>query len=374
MTDTDDTDETDRGPDYVADRFDRWGSRFLAKGLDRPGVRRLRERIDRWDDWCGAFSAVGAEHADRGREALDAGNAESAGEHLLRAAMYYHFGSFAWYADADERETAHRTAVELFREAGRHLDPPVERLEAPAPDGGFVVPGNLRVPDHSPGSLDASPVVVLLSGLDSTKEEQHTRASDFHRRGVATLTVDGAGQGEVWYHQRLTERFPEYVSAAVDHLRATDPEGVDPSLLGVYGVSLGGFYAPQVAAADDRFDACVGLSGPFAVGPVSSYDSASLHDGFRHACKADSLVEVDDITERLTLRGRLDDLETPVLAIAGGDDHVIPAVQTERIARRAPNGEYLFYEDGDHVCKNRVHDYRPRAADWLREKLVAAAE
>ncbi|MFD1589405.1 alpha/beta hydrolase family protein [Halorientalis brevis] len=364
--------DSTRGSAYVADRFDRWGSRFRAKGLDSSGIDRLKQDIDAWPDWCRAFSAVGEEHADRGRDALEHGNEITASEHLLRAAMYYHFGSFAWFFDEDERERAHRRAVALFRQAGAYFDPPIERIEAPAPDGDYVIPGNLRVPDRNPNGLDESPLVVLLSGLDSTKEEQHTRASDFHRRGVATLTVDGAGQGEVWYHQRMTPAYPRFVSAIVDRVQSEQVSGLDATRLGIYGVSLGGFYAPQVAATDDRFDACVGLSGPFTVGPVTSHQSESLIEGFEHACKTDSLVDVDRITERMHLRDRIEDLQAPALLIAGANDHVIPPAQTERIAHEAPNGELLYYEDGDHVCKNKAHDYRPRAADWLRDRLVAA--
>lgn len=363
--------ESTRGAASVTDRFDRWESRFLAKGLDGAGVVRLRTEIDTWIDWCSAFSALGDEHAARGRDALDDGHTETASEHLLRAAMYYHFGSFAWYVDEDEREQAHRQAVELFHLGGQYMDPPVQRIEVPAPDGDFSIPGNLRVPDRSPDGLDGSPLVVLLSGLDSTKEEQHTRAGDFHRRGVATLTVDGAGQGEVWYHQAMTPAYPAFISTVVDWIQAQAIDGLDTSRLGVYGVSLGGFYAPQVAATDDRFDACVGLSGPFTVGPVSSHSSPALVDGFRHACKTDSLIAVDRITEALSLRDAIDDLRAPALLIAGANDHVIPPAQTERIASEAPNGELLYYEDGDHVCKNRAFDYRPRAADWLRDRLVA---
>ncbi len=46
------------------------------------------------------------------------------------------------------------------------LDPSAERVEAPLPDGGRVV-ANLR----RPAGDGARPLVVLIPGLDSTKEE-----------------------------------------------------------------------------------------------------------------------------------------------------------------------------------------------------------
>jgi 2,6-dihydroxypseudooxynicotine hydrolase len=357
----------ERGREFVEDRFDRWWTRFLAKGLDRYDLENLRDDIGAWDEWCEAFAAVGEEHAEHGREAEAAGNETTAGEHFLRASMYCHFGSFAWFVDEERRERVHRRGVELWERAAPHLDPPAERIEAPYP-GGADVPGYLRIPDGTPDGLDESPLVILLSGLDSTKEEQHTRASDFHARGVATLSVDGPGQGELWYTRTMTPDYHEAISAVVDHVEGTD--GVDASRLGVYGVSVGGFYAPHVAANDDRFDACVGLAGPFSVGPASLYSSVSMRDGFLHACRADSFVEADEVTERMTLRGDIEKLTAPALMIAGGNDTVIPPEQTRRIAERAPNGELLYYPDGDHVCKNRVTQYRPYAADWMCEHLA----
>ncbi|MFB6194807.1 MAG: alpha/beta hydrolase family protein [Haloplanus sp.] len=367
MTDDTDTDDEQRGRDYVLDRFDRWWTRFLAKGLDRYDLQNLRADIDAWAEWCDAFATVGEEHAELGREAEAAGNAVSAGQHFLRASMYCHFGSFAWHVDEAERERTHRRGVELFERALPHLRPAGERVDAPCP-GGDDIPGFLRVPDETPDGADESPLVVLLSGLDSTKEEQHTRASDFHARGIATLSVDGPGQGEAWYDRPMTPAYHEAISAAVDHVQGR--ADVDATRLGVYGVSIGGFYAPYVAAHDDRFDACVGLAGPFSVGPASMYGSATMREGFLHACHTDSYPEADAITEQLTLRDCIDDLTAPSLMIAGGNDTVIPPEQTRRIADRAPNGELLYYPDGDHVCKNRVNQYRPYAADWMRDHLV----
>ena len=239
----------------------------------------------------------------------------------------------------------------------------VERIEAPFED--FTVPGNLRVPD----SAAASPLVVLLPGLDSIKEELSAYEADFHDRGVATLAVDGAAQGETWKHQRMTPRYSELISAVLDHVEALDPDGVDTDRLGVYGVSLGGFYAPHVAANEPRFDACVGISGPFTVGSVSGRSSELVKEQFMWSCKSDSVVEVDEITDAMSLRDDIEDLMAPSLMITGANDGIIPPAQTERIAERAPNGEYVLYENGNHVCNNIPYRYRPLAASWLSDHL-----
>jgi len=297
------------------------------------------------------------------------GDELAAGQHFRRASMYYHFGSHVWHVDEDERDSVHREAVDAFRRAGEYLDPPVRRVEAPYQD--FAVPANLRVPDSDPEGGDGdSPLVVLLPGLDSIKEELSAYDADFHDRGVATLAVDGAAQGETWYEQGMTPDYPDLVSAVLDRVQELDPAGVDTGSLGVYGVSLGGFYAPYVAANEDRFDACVGISGPFTVGSVSGRGSDLVREQFLWACKTDSLVEADEITDAMSLRDDVQDLTVPSLMVTGANDGIIPPAQTERIADRAPGGEFVLYEEGNHVCNNIPYNYRPMAASWLRDRLA----
>ncbi len=62
-------------------------------------------------------------------------------------------------------------------------------------------------------------------------------------------------------------------------------------------------------------------------------------------------------------------IEQPFLAITGRNDRLIPWEQTERQAAEAPNGEFVLFDDGNHVCNNIPYKYRPLTADWLKEKL-----
>lgn len=359
--------DASRGEDFASESLAKWTPRFVANGIDYNDLTRLDERIGDWSEWCGAFEDVGDERVELAEDALERGDELAAGEYLRQAAMYFHFGSHVWHVDERERARVHERTVETFRQAGQYLQPEVQRLEAPYEE--FTVPGNLRVPESSPAGEDESPVVIMLPGLDSTKEELSAYDEELHDRGLATLAVDGAAQGETWENQGMTPNYPELISAMVDHLRDIDPDGVDTTSIGVYGVSLGGFYAPYVAANEPRVDACVGISGPFTVGPVSGRDSDLLKEQFTWATKADSLVEVDEITEEMSLRRDIHDLTVPALMVTGEQDHIIPPAQTERIAERAPGGEFVLYEEGNHVCNNIPYKYRPRAAAWLAKRL-----
>lgn len=357
--------EFHRDESFVQESLDRWRPRYVNAGLNYNDIELLERRIDTWVDWCGEFARVGESHADLGEEAQERGDLESAGQHFVQASLYHHFGSHVWHVDESLREETHRTSVRLFERGGQHLYPPVQRLEVPYDEGGFDIACHLRV---SP-LRDDSPLVLLLPGLESSKEELYTYQGHLLERGLSTLSIDGAGQGETWYHQGMTTDYPALVSTVIDHVRGDTFEGLDSDAIGVLGQSLGGFYAPFTAAVEPRIEACASISGAFTVGPVSSWQSQLSRLHFTHACKTDSMVEIDDLTERLTLRGRIDGLDAPLLAMTGEDDTTVAPEQTERIASRAPRGEYVLLEDANHICNNVPYRCRPYVSDWLRSQL-----
>lgn len=365
------TNADERGQEFVEECLAKWTPRFVANGVDPNDMQRMVDRIDSWDEWCAEFRAFGDSHAELGEAAEERGDLESAGTHFTQAAMYYHFGSHVWHEDEDERIPTHQRAVESYLRGGQYLDPPVERIEAPYPEGGFDIPGNLRVPEDGPdGTPGDSPLVILLPGSDSIKEELDAYGVDLLERGLATLAIDGAGQGETWHNQGMTADYYKLVSAVVDYVKGEELAGVDTSRLGVYGVSLGGFYASHVAANESRIDACVGFSGKFTVGPTSSWATDMHKQQYKWACKTDSMVVVDEITEAMSLRDDIGEVSCPLLAITGALDVITTPEQTKRIADGAPKGEFVCYDDGNHVCNNITYKARPYAADWLRRKLV----
>jgi 2,6-dihydroxypseudooxynicotine hydrolase len=84
----------------------------------------------------------------------------------------------------DQLRAAHLAAVRCLTDALPHLDPPGERIQIPF-DGASLA-GILRRP-AGPGP---HPVVVLIAGLDSAKEEFRAVEELFLRRGLATFAVD----------------------------------------------------------------------------------------------------------------------------------------------------------------------------------------
>ena len=119
---------------------------------------------------------------------------------------------------------------------------------------------NLRRP---PGS-DRPPLVILIPGLDSTKEEFFHHENTFLARGMATLSIDGPGQGESGFALPIRPDYEAAVAAMLDALSGRDD--LDLVRVGAVGVSLGGYYAPRAAAFEPRIRAVAAISGPYEFG------------------------------------------------------------------------------------------------------------
>ena len=232
-----------------------WAPRFVANGVALADFEEVTASIAAWDDWCRAWSARAAVHEAMGRAALAEQKLVSAGEHLQRAAVYYHFAKFVFVHDPAQMKAAHMKAVELRRLALPHIRPPGERVEIPYE--GKSLFGILR----KPVGAERPPVVMMAPGLDSTKEEMDAYEQPFLARGMATLAFDGPGQGEAEYDFPIRGDYEVAATAVFDWLQTR--RDVDAGRAGLWGVSLGGYYAPRAAAFEKRVKACIALAGPF---------------------------------------------------------------------------------------------------------------
>jgi pimeloyl-ACP methyl ester carboxylesterase len=345
--------------------IDHWAPRIITAGVDYNDFVRTTGRIERWEDWLGAWTALADEHVELAADAEAAGRGRSAGEAYLHAAVCQHFGKFVWMLDADAHRAATERAIAAMAKAHAYLDPTAERIEAPL-DGG-VLAGNLRRPGIG---VFPPPLAILIPGLDSTKEEFFHWESAFLVRGMATLSMDGPGQGEAGFKLPIRHDYEVAVAAMLDAVSSR--ADVDLGRVGAAGVSLGGYYAPRAAAFEPRIRAVAAISGPYNFGEVWDDLPPLTREAFTVKSGARDQREARANADALDLAGVLGGLEQPALFVTGGLDRIIPWRQTERAAREAPDGTFVLYEQGTHVCSNVPYRYRPLVADWMAERLAPA--
>jgi len=346
----------------VTSAIHHWAPRLVANGVVLTDFEEVTGALKSWDDWCTAWSARAAIHEQMGREALARGKHLSAGEHLQRAGVYYHFAKFLFVHDLARMKAAHMKAVECRTLALPYLVPAGERVAIPFECKTLY--GILRKP---PG-VAKPPIMAMICGLDSCKEETDAYETPFLARGIATLVFDGPSQGEGEYDFPIRGNYETAAKAVFDYIETR--EDIDASRIGLWGVSLGGYYAPRAAAFEPRVKACIALSGP--------YDMAEAWDGlpeltretFRVRSHCATPADARRNAATLTLKDAAKRITCPIFIVTGKLDRVIPWQDAERLARdvKGPR-ELLIVEDGSHVANNRGYRWRLQTADWMAEQL-----
>ena len=145
---------------------------------------------------------------------------------------------------------------------------------------------------------------------------------------------------------------------------------LDAKRIGMWGVSLGGYYAPRAAAFEKRIKACIALGGPFNWGEAW----AGLPDLTREAFRVRSHCKTQDEAQKnaktLSLEGIAQNITCPLFVVNGRLDRIVPAKDAERLAREAKGPTVLMMiEDGNHIATNRAYRWRPQSADWMKEQL-----
>jgi len=340
-----------------------WRARFVANGIDVNDFDTTVGKTMEWKGWGPNWRAVGEVHEALGLDAEQHDRTVSATAAYQRAAWCYHLGKFLWFEDLRLHGELRDRAVSVYGKTLPHLDPPAERLEIPFE--GHVIPGHLR----RPRDARRPPLILIVPGLDSSKEELFAIEEEFLRRGLATLTIDGPGQSENSVHFPIRVNWESVITPLIDDLERRHDLGVDLNRIGLMGISMGAIYGPRAAAYETRLLAVVGLSGPYNLGECWDAINPLTKGGYIFYTKSADEAEAKRKAYTLNLEGILDKITQPLLVIHGARDGLFPPAQAERIAREARNATLVMYPDGNHVCNNIAYKYRPLMADWLKERL-----
>ncbi|MFE9698252.1 alpha/beta hydrolase family protein [Streptomyces sp. NPDC006270] len=315
-------------------------TRAVGTGVDPHEYRRVTEGLTSVADWGPSFVRTGHGYLQR---AEGARSPRSAGEYLLTAARWFHLATLAPYAEAP------RAAFAADHALGRGLtllEPGARRVSGE----GFT--GWLRGPSDAPGT------VIVVPGLDSTKEEFLDLASALLARGLAVFAMDGPGQGVLAATTAFVPDYERVVGRVIDAL------GV--ARVGLVGLSLGGYFAGRAAALEPRVAGVATVSGPFRLDweelPPPVQELMAQRAGGADAAHA--------FARHVDLAALASRIAAPLLVVDGGRD-IIPGVTNgEPLARVAPRGRYLSVPHGDHLLGNARPDWLPHLSDHLTRTLT----
>ena len=336
--------------------------RFLADGVHYRDLLDIRAASSDWSEWPRVWSQFAAAAEERGEAALGRSHAITAAAELARAALYFHYAQNLYYDDVAVKRAVHDRKVAVFKRAAPLFDPPLERVAIPFDE--IVLPGYLRVPRVRTKAA----CVILLGGLDTTKEDYMVVNDLCAERGLATLAFDGPGQGEVLFERLWPNDFERCIPAVLDFLQ-TRPE-IDSARIGIIGRSTGGYYAPLAAAIDSRIKAAVSWGAMYHLRNLASVPAVT-RDGFVFVSGSKSVDEAVRFFECINLEGQASKIRCPLLVVHGGRDTITPMENATRLVQEAAGTvETLIWEDSGHCCHDRSHIVRPGMADFMVRHLT----
>ncbi len=338
--------------------YRRFTWRILSNFVAPWEFEQLRGSIVDYEQWCGQWSARAAEHVARGDQAAEQQRSLSAGEAYIKAGLFYHWASFMFTHDQQQFRAALQNMAAAWEKAAPLVTPKMELLSVEF--DGVSLPGYLQLP---PG-VTRPPLVLLLPGADSTKEELFDLAQHILRRGVAVAAFDGPGQGLVSLEMKMRPDYELAVVAMLDSLAARSD--IDAERIAAAGISYGGLFALRAAATDSRIRAVVSISSWYTpAGRFATMEPLTQLGQYQYL-GADPAA----LMESITLQGVLDGVSVPVLQVYGELDAMSPPSNAEKIAAELPGATTtVIYPDGVHILNNVWFKARPMVGDWLAQTL-----
>lgn len=325
---------------------------------------------------------VGLAHQVKANAEVD----EAAGRRLSAAAKYGRASGYLLAAermqarDYAPRWDAYRLGLELFRKRVTLAGEPCEFVEIPYEGRSYPA---LFVP--APATAEGpAPCVVSCNGLDSMKEQIYSagNAEAFRRRGVSTLLVDQPGTGEALRLRGLTGVFDaEKWGSAAYHYLLTRSD-VDHARIGMFGLSLGGYFAPRIAAKDPRFVLCAILGANHHWGDLQHRRRKREGENpvphyWDHVMWVFGQPDVEtflDWSSQMSLVGVADEIRAPFLVTHGRNDRQIPVADAQisfDAAKLSPKRELRIFEFTDYEVEHCGADNgtvaRDFIADWISE-------
>ncbi|MGW7264949.1 alpha/beta fold hydrolase [Streptomyces sp. NPDC054842] len=275
-------------------------------------------------DWTHEWSSLARAAESRGRD--------------LDAVRYYTMARFP-YVDGPARQAAQSAAVAAF-DRWRTRVRGISRIDLPFEESGFAC--------WSAGlsRRDPLPLLLVLGGVTSTKEQWAPLLADADRLGAAVVVTELPGVGE------NTLTYGTDSTRMLRHLLDLLGQAADASRTCVVGLGFGGHLALRHALEDDRVRGLATAAAPVRDFFTRAARRAPLPRLTALALSHATRTTPDRLPAALADWGldeeRLALLRTPLACASGRDDDIAPPCDVHLLRRTVP---HLRLVDSDTLAR-----------------------
>lgn len=331
--------------------------RLAAMGLPHEIAAGALRRVRALEDWDVAWTWAAQRFLGESRVQQRTGHRMAAALSQRHAALAYHLAAMLVFDDARELRTLRASASSLYARAMPVLRPAVHRVAIPWRT--TTLPGYLACPEQA---NEPSPLVVLLNGTSTSKEETLLWTDAFLAQGLAVLALDWPGSGESALDVAPTADGDDFTDG-VFALAAREP-AIDPTRVGLLGFSLGGAVAARAATQDRRIGAVVAVTPPYD--PRAWFARAQPLLRRHLATFVGGEAQAAALAGEFALPGVVERLRCPLLVLGAGRDLIVPPEEALRYCAAAgERGTLLWYPDGSHGLYDELPEWTAEAARWL---------
>ena len=299
----------------------------------------------------------------------------SAARKLKRACIYYMIAERMQGPGDPARVDCYRAMLDCFAESASLSGENCQRIEIPYQGG--VIAGYFT---KAEGGNGKAPVLVHVNGLDSCKEMLYLPGgpAGLAKRGVSSLCIDQPGSGEALRLHDLKAIYncEAWASRVVDYLETRDD--VDARRIGLWGISLGGYFCPRAVAMEPRFALGVVFGANHNWAEVQEKrlrregDRPVPHywDHVRWVWGGANIDEFMAISSKVHLNGILDRVHVPFLVTHGENDRQIGleyAYQTYDQLVNSPKRELKIFDKYTGCIEHAGADTQTYGTDYIND-------
>jgi len=341
-------------PRIVPDDF---RCRLDAMLIPQSTTDRALGEVQRVNDWVGAWSRAAQRFLSESRRDESQGDWMRAAAARRNASMCYHVANLLSDDDPRTIRTLRASSVQAFSQSIPKLIFETRRLTLPWRTR--ELQAYLCKPEDAERPM---PLVCLLNGATTTKEELLLWTARLRDAGFAVLTLDWPGTGEAAGNLKLSSHCDDITDGI--YTLAKHDRDLDEECIALLGVSIGSSVALRAAALDRRIGAVIAVSPPFeprfwaaSVPPVAARHLVALAGQAASLPYALQDFGVSDVLHRI---------KCPVLVVGAAQDRLIPSTEAMHVAASLGDlATLIWYEQSGHCAYDQIDDWMEVASQWL---------